>query len=285
MRELVTPTQALHDIVAALDAGSAIPYLGPGMLALIGDRCPLPASPEDLVDRLTAKATVPHKIRKNLTAAAQFIENFKHRRTVKAAMTEAFRSSVPPTELHRLLAALPVLPLLVHAWYDDLPQNALGARKSWGVVQGVSQAEHFGSWVHYFEADGTPVPAEAAAWETLLYEPFGSVSPAANFLVSDSDFVEVLTEIDIQTPIPEAIQKLRAGRHFLFLGCRFASQLDRIFARQIMKRSSAKHWALLPERPTKNEARFLAEQNIERIDLPLRDFAAALESSREFVAG
>jgi SIR2-like domain len=285
MSELLAPTQTMHDIVAALDSGSAVPYLGPGLLTLASANCPLPASPESLVDRLTAKATVPHKIRKNLTAAAQFIENFKHRRTVKAAMTEAFRSSVPPTELHRSLAALPVLPLLVHAWYDDLPQNALAGRKSWGFVQGVSQAEHFGSWVHYFGADGTPVPIEAAAWDTLLYEPFGSVSPAGNFLVSDSDFVEVLTEIDIQTPIPEAVQKLRTGRHFLFLGCRFATQLDRIFARQIMKRSSAKHWAVLPEQPTRNEARFLAEQNIERIDLPLRDFAAALEGSRGIAAG
>jgi hypothetical protein len=283
MRELLAPTQTMHDIVAALEGGRAVPYLGPGLLSLAGENCPLPASPENLVDRLTAKATVPHKIRKNLTAAAQFIENFKHRRTVKAAMTEAFRSAVQPTELHRLLAALPALPLLVHAWYDDLPRNALAARKSWGIVQGVSQAEHFGSWVHYFDAEGTRVPVDSATWETLLYEPFGSVSPAANFLVSDSDFVEVLTEIDIQTPIPEAVQKLRTGRHFLFLGCRFATQLDRIFARQIMKRSSAKHWAVLADQPTKNEARFLAEQNIERIDLPLRDFANALESSR--VAG
>jgi len=278
MSELVAPTQTMHDIVAALDGGRAVPYLGPGLLTLAGENCPLPASPLALVDRLTAKATVPHKIRKNLTAAAQFIENFKHRRTVKAAMTEAFRSSVPPTELHRLLAALPVLPLLVHAWYDDLPQNALAARTSWGIAQGVSQAEYFGSWVHYFEADGTPV--DGAAWDTLLYQPFGSVSPAANFLVSDSDFVEVLTEIDIQTPIPDKVQHLRTGRHFLFLGCRFATQLDRIFARQIMKRSSAKHWAVLPEHPTKNELRFLALQHIERIDLPLRDFAAALETSR-----
>jgi len=283
MRKLVVPTQTMHDIVAALDRGGAVPYLGPGLLTLAGENCPIPASPSALVDRLTAKATVPHKIRKNLTAAAQFIENFKHRRTVKAAMTEAFRSSVPPTELHRLVAALPVLPLLVHAWYDDLSQKALAARTSWGIAQGVSQAEHFGSWVHYLEADGTPV--EGAAWDTLLYQPFGSVSPAANFLVSDSDFVEVLTEIDIQTPIPDKVQQLRTGRHFLFLGCRFATQLDRIFARQIMKRSSAKHWAVLPEQPTKNELRFLAEQHIERIDLPLHDFAAALESSRGFVAG
>jgi len=220
---------------------------------------------------------VPHKIRNNLTAAAQFIENFKHRKTVSGVMTEAFNVDVPPTALHRHLAALPSLPLLVHAWYDDLPQKALSVRNAWGMVQGVSQAEHFGTWVHYFHADGAPATsAEAADWPALLYQPLGSVRPAANFLVSDSDYVEVLTEIDIQTPIPERVQQLRTGRHFLFLGCRFASQLDRIFARQIMKRSSARHWAVLPDELTRNEARFLAEQNIERLDLPLAEFVARL---------
>src|SRR5208282_4532182 len=139
----------------------------------------------------------------------------------------------------------------------------------WGMVQGVSQAEHFGRWVDYFRADGSRVaeavggsaaaPEEAATWTTLLYQPLGSVSPAANFLVSDSDFVEVLTEIDIQTPVPELVQNRRIGRNFLFLGCRFATQLERIFAHQIMKRSSARHWAVLPDQPTRNEARFLEQ--------------------------
>ncbi len=96
---------------------------------------------------------------------------------------------------------------------------------------------------------------------------------------SDSDFVEILTEIDIQTPIPPAVQERRAGRHFLFMGCRFNTQNDRIFARQIMKRSSDLHWAVLPEEPTRNELRFLAEQNIERIETPLADFAAELQRS------
>jgi hypothetical protein len=294
----MTTARTLDAVHAALDDGLAIPYLGPGVLTLAGSGCPVPASAAALVVRLTATASVPHKIRNNLSAAAQFIENFKHRKTVSTAMTDAFRSEMAPTALHRYLAALPALPLLVHAWYDDLPQKALSGRKGWGMVQGVSQTEHFGSWVHYFRPDGTRIttakvsddaspstmpavsPPEAAAWTTLLYEPLGSVTPAANYLVSDTDFVEVLTEIDIQTPIPEPVQDLRKGRHFLFLGCRFAHQLDRIFARQIMKRSSARHWAVLPDTPTKNEARFLAEQGIERIDMPLAEFAAALMRER-----
>jgi hypothetical protein len=268
---------AIESIQAALSGGQVIPYLGAGVLALADEGCPLPASPEVLVGKLTAKASVPHKIRNNLSAAAQFIENFKHRKTVVAAMTEAFRPEWAPTVLHHYLASLPAMPLIVHAWYDNLPQHALAGRTDWGIVQGVSQSEHFGNWVHYFGPDGSKVTAEeSASWKTMLYQPLGSVSPAANFLVSDTDFVEVLTEIDIQTPIPERVQNLRAGRSFLFLGCRFCYQLGRIFPRQIMKRSSARHWAVLPEEPTRNEARFLAEQNIERIPMALPDFVAAL---------
>ena len=295
----------LDEIIAGLDQGQVVPYLGPGVLALAGEACPLPASPEALVGRLTAKASVPHKIRNVLTAAAQFIENFKHRKTVAAAMSEAFRDGYAPTAFHSYLAGLPDLPLLVHAWYDDLPQRAFAHKTGWGMVQGVSQAEHYGTWVHYFRPDGSKIvhdvtvdpdvdgdgahgqstaPDEARTWTTWLYQPIGSVSPAANFLVSDSDYVEVLTEIDIQTPIPLPIHEMRKGKHFLFLGCRFSNQLERQFARQIMKRSSDRHWAVLPEPPTRNEQKFLDDHGIVRIAAPLSAFTDALMGKRQQAA-
>jgi hypothetical protein len=72
------------------------------------------------------------------------------------------------------------------------------------------------------------------------------------------------------------VQDIRKGRSFLFLGCRFATQLERIFAQQIAKRSSARHWAVLPEEPTRNEAKFLAQYGVQRIAMPLADFVALL---------
>jgi len=270
---------ALASVAQAFDRGMAIPYLGPGVLSM--DENPLPGSQDALVVHLTAKASVPPRIRNNLGAAAQFIENFKHRSTVTNSMSEAFCLEAQPTSLHTLLMSLDALPLVVHAWYDDLPQKALRMRSGWGMAQGVSQAEHFGNWVHYYHADGSHAGVESAGlateWKTLLYQPFGSVWPARNFLVSDSDFVEVLTEIDIQTPIPESVQEIRKGRSFLFLGCRFSKQLDRLFAHQIIKRSSQKHWAVLPEEPTRNEARFMDEHFIERMPITLSEFVAAFE--------
>ena len=294
--------KVLADIRAGLDQGRIIPYMGPGMLELVGPECPVPANPRALVDRLTAKVSVPHKIRHMLTAAAQFIENFKHRKTVVLGMTEAFKGSAPPSAFHRHLAELPNLPLLVHAWYDDVPQRALAGRSNWGMVQGVSQSEHYGTWVKYYRPDGSHIPHvvdnnpdvdgdgahgqatapdEAKGWATWLYQPLGSVNPAANFIVSDSDYVEVLTEIDIQTPIPLPIHQVRKDRHFLFVGCRFANQLERQFARQIMKRSSGQHWAVLPEPPTRNEQQFLDDQGIVRIAASLSDFADALMQTRQ----
>jgi hypothetical protein len=116
---------------------------------------------------------------------------------------------------------------------------------------------------------------EAASATTLLYTPHGGMEPAGNFLISDADYVEVLTEIDIQTPIPEEVRRRRTGKSFLFVGCRFHDQLLRTYARQAMKRSSDRHYAVVDSADlTRNELRFLEEQGIQPIDLPL---AAALD--------
>ena len=270
-----TTLPSLPDSVAAgLKAGSLAPYLGAGMLALCPGATP-PAQAPDLAMFLSGRASVPGKIRNRLTATAQFIENFKHRKTLVKLMDEAFATTAVPSPLHHWLAAL-AGPLIVDTWYDDTTGAALAAAgRSFMQVQGLSQSEHFGTWFGWYDATGAlrPDPAPGA---TVFYKPWGGHSPAANYLISDSDFVEVLTEIDIQTPIPPVVQTMRADLGFVFLGCRFNDQLPRAFARQIMKRSKGPHFAVLADEPTRMEARFLAEQGITRIAMTLAQVAAAL---------
>lgn len=287
----------LDAIAEGLREGKVVPYLGPGVLGGESAGCPLPDGPGALVMRLAAMSSVPHKIRNNLGAAAQFIENFKHRKTLRGYMSEIFSPAGVSTDVHLWLRSQPRLPLVVHAWYDDLVQRSLSGRESWGIVQGLSQSEHFGDWYGFYSGEALAagleqpvtlsadsgegangeeavprVPEGVSEWDTLLYEPLGSVAPGANFLVSDTDYVEVLTEIDIQTPIPDEVQRRRTDRSFLFLGCRFSSQVERIFAFEIMKRSSERHWAVLPEEPTRNELRFCDRYGVERLDMGLEEF-------------
>ncbi len=260
-------------VVEGLAAGRLAPFCGPGLLALCEGTTP-PADPLALAAVLTAKTSVPGKIRNRLTAVAQFVENFKHRKTLVSLMDGAFATAAEPSPLHRWLAALPA-PLLVDLWYDDTLRRALAARSDWAEVQGLSQSEHFGTWCGWYDAGGAPCPDPLEA-ATVLYKPWGGHAPASNYLVSDSDHVEVLTEIDIQTPIPALVQQRRATLGFVFLGCRFNDQLPRAFARQVLKRSGGPHWAVLPDEPTRMEARFLEEQGITRLALPLAEAAMAL---------
>ena len=113
----------IRDIAQQLDTGTVIPYLGPDMLSLCSD-LKVPATPLALAEIMTSKVSVPHKIRKRLTQAAQFIENFKHRKSVVHLMNEAFAATPAPSALHLALAGSGA-GLWVDTWYDDTMAAAL----------------------------------------------------------------------------------------------------------------------------------------------------------------
>jgi len=259
----------LIQVAARLRAGTMIPYLGPGLTELAKPAIPL--NPEGLAAFFGTKVALPRRAKGNAWAAAQHIESYKHRSTVTALMSEAFTAPVEPTPMHHYLASLR-LPVIVDTWYDGAMRAALGQRNDWGEVQGITRAG-IGEdrWYRFYDAAGTETDRGAATgWTTLLYKPHGSIAPAKNFLISDADYVEVLTEIDIQTPIPDIVKDRRTERSFVFIGCRFNDQLLRTYARQITKRSSTTHYAIVePQTLTRNELRFMVEQGLTPIAMPL----------------
>ena len=259
---------ALADVAVRLRAGTIVPYLGPGLAEASKPAAPM--NPEALAAFFGTKVALPRRAKGNAWAAAQHIESYKHRSTVTALMSEAFATPVEPTPLHRFLASLR-LPMIVDSWYDGAMRAALGQRSDWGEIQGITRAG-IGEdrWYRFYDAAGVESDRSAAnGWKTLLYKPHGSVTPAKNFLISDADYVEVLTEIDIQTPIPDAVKDRRTERGFVFIGCRFNDQLLRTYARQITKRSSSLHYVIVePETLSKNEIKFFISQGLTPIAIP-----------------
>jgi hypothetical protein len=266
-------------LAAELKEGARIPYLGPELAGLQTGAGKIPDSTPALAGALAAKVAVPGRLRGNVWAAAQYIESHRHRVTLDRAMQAIFTQPAPPLPFHLKLAALDRLPLIVDAWYDGAMRQAMNGFAGRGMVQGVTKADQVKDcWNRWFGQDGEETDEECGSgWTQLLYKPHGSVSPKVNMLISDADYVQVLAEIDIQTPIPKEVQKRRTGRSFLFLGCRFHDQIERNFARQIAKRSGSGHVAVIAGELTKNEARFLDEIGIQRVDLPLASAIGELE--------
>jgi len=257
-----------------LSTGDSLAYLGPGVLAEDGAAHAIPLTPEALAAELNKRHPAPGRIRKDLWAVAQFIEQRRHRKTLSAFMMDIFKPEVAPTELHLRLAALRP-PLIVDTWYDGAMRAALSrvppGLADWGEIQGVTRAVEAGAqwWKNYDAAGALASDALSLGWRTALYKPHGAVEPAGQALVADNDYVEVLTEIDIQTPIPDIVRQRREGRGFVFLGCRFHDQMLRTYARQIIKRSGGGHYAFVdPAILTVNERRFFAAQDITSIALP-----------------
>jgi SIR2-like domain len=267
--KLADAEAVLAGVAGWLHTGNIIPYLGPRLTEL--EKPTVPMTPEALAAFFGTKVALPRRAKGNAWASAQHIESMKHRSTVSALMTEAFSGSIEPTALHRHLASLG-LPMIVDSWYDGTMRVALGERTDWGEIQGITRAG-IGEdrWYRFYDAAGSEADrATAETWTTILYKPHGSIAPAKNYLISDADYVEVLTEIDIQTPIPDAVKNRRTERTFLFIGCRFHDQLLRTYARQITKRSAAPHYAVVePEGLTKNETRFFMTHGITPIAIPL----------------
>lgn len=267
--KLADAEAVLKDVAAELVADKVVPYLGPGLLALEAQA--IPVNPEGLATFLGTKVALPKRAKGNVWAAAQHIESMKHRNTVSTLMAEAFAPAVAPLPFHAFLAKLP-LALIVDTWYDGAMRAALAGRSDWGEAQGITRAG-IGEdrWYRFYDAAGAESDRAAAeGWKTVLYKPHGSVVPAKNWLISDADYVEVLTEIDIQTPIPDVVKDRRTERSFLYLGCRFHDQMLRTYARQVSKRSRLPHYAIVDEGSlTKNELRFLLGHAITPIAMPL----------------
>ncbi|QRG07588.1 SIR2 family protein [Xanthobacter dioxanivorans] len=278
--KLADAEAVLKDVAAELVAGKVVPYLGPGLLPL--GTPAIPVTPEDLSVFFGTKVALPKRAKGNAWAAAQHIESMKHRNTVSALMADAFAPPVAPLPVQSFLAGLK-LPLIVDTWYDGAMRTALAGRSDWGEVQGITRAG-IGEdrWYRFYDAAGQETDRAAAeGWPTVLYKPHGSVAPAKNWLISDADYVEVLTEIDIQTPIPDVVKNRRTERSFLFLGCRFHDQLLRTYARQVAKRSRTPHFAIVDEAQlTRNELRFLLTHAITPIAMPLPKALDIIMSAR-----
>ncbi len=258
------------EVGSALRGRRLAPYMGSGLAAL-SPGITIPTSYENLAAFFAANVALPRRARGNAWAAAQYVESRHHRSTVTKLMRAAFAPEVLPLAFHAHLAKLD-LPLIVDTWYDGALRLAFRGRTGWIEVQGINRAQIGETgWFRAYDPGGNCVPlgSEQTA-ATLIYKPHGCATPAGNFLIADSDYVEVLTEIDIQTPIPQSVRTRRTDLGFLFLGCRFHDQLLRTFARQIVKRSRGPHYAVFDHGPlTRMEQRFVRELDLRAIDHPL----------------
>ena len=106
----------------------------------------------------------------------------------------------------------------------------------------------------------------------ILFKPLGSMNPEKNFIISDADFVDWLTEAMGGYAMPKYLKEYRKDKEYLFLGVNFSRDTYRMVAHEITLGLSKTYAVTDNEAFTKKETKFFKMHDTELIRSDLNSF-------------
>lgn len=110
----------------------------------------------------------------------------------------------------------------------------------------------------------------------IIFKPMGCVVPEKNFIVSDADFVDWLTEAMGGYALPPFLKEYKKGKKYLFLGIDFTRDTYRMVANEITMDLSGGYIVEETKEYTKKELQFAQKHNLEFISQSCDDFVKGL---------
>lgn len=280
--------QASFDsILAGLAEGSVVPYLGPGALNGVvetGTGRAIPADSESLILALNNGQPMAPKLMYEFPRAAMHVELKRGRVALTRFLDKTYRdTSWSASSLHAGLARLEA-PLIVDCNRDTQLQQAYAGRPHTLVV-GVARIAGTAYRFRIYQYDGGAYQAidqEAVDISLpILFKPLGSPLPQSEYIASDADFVDYITELMGGFAIPGFLKRLRQGKRYLLLGLRLTRDTERMLLSEIgFGAARPAGWACIAH-ATGKEKRFLDRLGLELIEADAADFLKVLIPGQE----
>jgi len=273
-----------ENILSGLSEGSVVPYLGPG--ALNGVLNPstgqaIPADSDSLILAMNGGQPMAPKLMFEFPRAAMNVELKRGRSTLTRFLDTTYRDTQwSDSALHEWLAQSK-LPYIIDANRDLQLQKQYAATPHTLIVgtARIASKEYRFRLFHYNGTEYSVIEQEAVDTSLpVLFKPLGTPSPESNYIASDADFVDYITELMGGFAIPSFVKRLRQNKRYLLLGQRLNRDTDRmVFSDIIFGADNPAGWALIPH-PTDKEKRFLKRFNIEIVNADVSDFLTAAQS-------
>jgi hypothetical protein len=276
---------SLGPILDALAEGSVVPYLGAGALAGVADKQsgrPMPADSDSLILAMNNGQPMSPRLMYEFPRAAMHVELKKGRSALKRFLDATYRdTSWTASALHTWLARQR-LPYIVDTNRDTLLQDEYAGIPH-TVILGMSRITGTDYRFKIFHCDGAAYHAVAQedvdVSLPVLFKPLGSPLPESNYIASDADFVDYLTELMGGFAIPDFVKRMRKGRRYLLLGLRLNRDTERMVLSDIMfSAGRPAGWALIPD-ATDKEKRFLNKLGLQLVPADIAEFLAVAENA------
>lgn len=266
------------EIISGLHNNQVVPYLGPGVLFDVTSKLngmPIPADSDSLILAMNGGKPMAPKLMYEFPRAAMNQELKRGRNYVSQFLDKTYG------EMKWTRAAL-------HDWFAewkphyiidinrDTQLQASYANEAHTLVVGLARVIgndfrfkifHYDGQ-NYIEIDQKQVDSKLP----ILFKPMGTPKPESNYVASDADYVDYITELMGGFAIPDFLKEYRKGKKYLLLGLPLNRDSERMVMSDIVfGADEAKGW-FLRKNPTDKEKRFAERIGFELIEADCKDF-------------
>ena len=279
---MMTLTTLLND---KIKSGEVVPFIGMGVFkdTKTEDGTQIPFDSDSMILSLNSGRAMSPRLMYEYSRAAMSLEHRKGRPFIEQMTFHIFNSK--PYEMP-----------LVYKWLSTLmPRYVIDLNMDDSLLKVYEKAEHFlitgvsrimadfdRFLVYKYDVKNKIYHRidKSALSDTMpiLFKPLGCVIPEKNFIVSDADFVDWLTEAMGGYSIPPFIKHYKEGKSYLFMGVDFDRDTFRMVANEITMGLTSGYLVNDKEKITKKEEKFLTSHNIEKIQNNVNEFLKSAQS-------
>ncbi|MBN2768672.1 MAG: SIR2 family protein [Campylobacterales bacterium] len=273
----------MDKIVEDLKSGTLVPFLGMGIFkgVVAKDGSMLPYDSDSMVLALNNGRAMSPRLMYEYSRAAMSLEQRKGREFIVQMTNHIYSSKeyeVPP--IYALLKEIQP-PYMIDTNMDDSACKVY-EDVSHFMITGVSRVmggyDRFIIYLYDVSTKQYDIveKEQLNADIPILFKPMGSTVPAMDFIVSDADFVDWLTEAMGGYALPPFLKKYKQDKSYLFLGVDFGRDTFRMVANEITLGLKDGIVVESKEELTKKEQSFIEKHNLQIIHQEINDFIEAM---------
>ncbi len=270
------------EILNGLYEKRVVPYIGPGALFDATNKltgAAMPADSNSLILAMNNGNPMAPKLMYEFPRAAMNQELKKGRNFLGQFLTKLYGE----TEWTRAA---------VHDWLAEWkPSYVIDINRDTQLQDSYADVEHtlivgvaritasqFRYKIYHFDgSDYFEIPQEQVDTRLpILFKPMGTPKPEANYIASDADYVDYITELMGGFAIPDFLKEYRKGKQYLFIGVPLNRDSERMVMSDIVYGAAGHKGWVLNKNPTAKELRYCKKIGLEIVNAGVEDLLAAV---------
>ncbi|MEQ1635223.1 MAG: SIR2 family protein [Methylococcales bacterium] len=270
------------EILSGVYENKVVPYLGPGVLFDATNKATgaaMPADSNSLILAMNDGRPMAPKLMYEFPRAAMNLELKRGRNFLGQFLTKLYgETEWTRASVHNWLAEWK--PAYVIDINRDTQLQDSYANEEHTLIVGLARlsANQFRFKIYHFDgSEYNEIAQEQVNMRLpILFKPMGTPKPEANFIASDADYVDYITELMGGFAIPDFLKESRKGKQYLFIGMPLNRDSERMVMSDIVYGAAAHKGWVLNKNPTDKERRFCKKIGLEIVDAGVEELLAAV---------